>query len=122
MKTAAFRHECATVRTRTSRLHRDFMQPRYGVNAAARRQVQTRVPVSRKVNANLVALGSAAIITLYALGYARTQSAEHAPAAVSSTTQPAAGGTPGPAPATARTTAGPMPDTPTAIARIATTT
>lgn len=79
--------------------------------------------MSRKVNANLVAVGSAAIVTLYALGYARTQSAGHPPAAanVSAATPAAAGGSPGAAPSAAAT-ASPVPDTPTAIARLVATT
>jgi len=82
--------------------------------------------VARKVNANLVALGSAAIVTLYALGYARTQSAANpaaAPPAIA-TPPPAAGnsGNPNAANAPAVTTASPLPDTPTAIARAVATT
>jgi uncharacterized protein with FMN-binding domain len=64
--------------------------------------------VARKLNTNLVAFGSAVVVTLYGLGYARTQSAAEHPAAVVSPTGTTAA---------AAATASPPPDAATAIAR-----
>lgn len=64
--------------------------------------------MARKLNTNLVALGSAVVVTLYGLGYARTQSAaDHTTAGALPTTAPAA----------VDATTSPAPDVATAIAR-----
>ena len=66
--------------------------------------------VARQLSVNLVALGSAAIVTIYGLGYALTQSVGGHPAG----TAAASAGSP---PAAAAATQAPGPGAPTAIAR-----
>jgi uncharacterized protein with FMN-binding domain len=69
-----------------------------------------RKSVARKVSTNLVALGSAAIVTIYGLGYARTQFVGgHAASAAAAFSGPQA--------TVAAATQPPPLDTPTAIAR-----
>jgi uncharacterized protein with FMN-binding domain len=65
--------------------------------------------MARKLNTNLVALGSATIVTIYALGYARTQHSSSPPDAIAA----AATATP----TTAATAVPPTPDAATAVAR-----
>ncbi len=63
--------------------------------------------MARKLNTNLVALASAAIVTVYGVGYAQTRSAADRAAATSTSTPPAAAAAP----------VRPTPDAATAIAR-----